>query len=89
MARLDVPVGGRVRKSRAVEDQSASIPGEKRASLDGTCISSDARRKGNLAIPFIGWIKVKKGSILSRLLKKFASKAAADESTGGVASGLR
>ena len=45
--------------------------------------------EGNLAIPFIGWIKVKKGSILSRLLKKFASKAAADESTGGVASGLR
>ena len=26
--------------------------------------------EGNLAIPFIGWIKVKKGSILSRLLKK-------------------
>ena len=45
--------------------------------------------EGNLAIPFIRWIKVKKGSILSRLLKKFASKAAADENTGGVASGLR
>jgi len=28
MARLGVPVGGRVRKSRAVEDQSASIPEE-------------------------------------------------------------
>jgi hypothetical protein len=26
MARLDVPVGGRVRKLRAVEDQSAPIP---------------------------------------------------------------
>jgi len=29
MARLGVPVGGRVRKSRAVEDQSAPIPEEK------------------------------------------------------------
>ena len=28
MARLGVPVGGRVRKSRAVEDQSAPIPRE-------------------------------------------------------------
>jgi hypothetical protein len=29
MARLGVPVGGRVRKLRAVEDQSAPIPGER------------------------------------------------------------
>jgi hypothetical protein len=28
MARLGVPVGGRVRKLRAVEDQSAPIPEE-------------------------------------------------------------
>jgi len=28
MVRLGVPVGGRVRKLRAVEDQSAPIPGE-------------------------------------------------------------
>ena len=35
MARLGVPVGGRVEKLRAVEDQSAPIPEEKRASLEG------------------------------------------------------
>jgi hypothetical protein len=28
MARLGMPVGGRVRKLRAVEDQSAPIPGD-------------------------------------------------------------
>ena len=33
MARLGVPVGGRVRKSRAVEDQSALIPGERTSRL--------------------------------------------------------
>ena len=33
MARLGVPVGGRVRKSRAVEDQSASIPEERTSEL--------------------------------------------------------
>ena len=35
MARLGVPVGGRVRKSRAVEDQSASIPEERKSELAG------------------------------------------------------
>ena len=35
MARLGVPVGGRVRKLRAVEDQSAPIPGEKTSKLGG------------------------------------------------------
>ena len=33
MARLGVPVGGRVRMSRAVEDQSALIPGERTSKL--------------------------------------------------------
>ena len=33
MARLGVTVGGRVRKSRAVEDQSAPIPGERMSEL--------------------------------------------------------
>jgi len=33
MARLGVPVGGRVRKLRAVEDQSASIPEETTSEL--------------------------------------------------------
>ena len=37
MARLRVPVGGRVRKLRAVEDQSGPIPGKVRASLEGEC----------------------------------------------------
>ena len=32
LARLGVPVGGRVRKLRAVEDQSGPIPGRERAS---------------------------------------------------------
>jgi hypothetical protein len=36
MARLGVPVGGRVRKRRAVEDQSAPIPGEIASELDGS-----------------------------------------------------
>jgi hypothetical protein len=35
MARLGVPVGGRVEKLRAVEDQSAPIPERERASLEG------------------------------------------------------
>ena len=46
MARLGVPLGGRVRKPRAVEDQSAPILREKRASLEGACISFDARSRG-------------------------------------------
>ena len=41
-----LPVGGRVRKLRAVEDQSAPILREKRASLEGACMSFDARSKG-------------------------------------------
>ena len=35
MARLGVPMGGRVRRLRAVEDQSAPIPGEKTSELGG------------------------------------------------------
>ena len=35
MTRFGVPVGGRVRKLRAVEDQSGLIPGRERASLEG------------------------------------------------------
>jgi hypothetical protein len=35
MARLGVPVGGRVRKLRAVEDQSAPIPEERMSKLGG------------------------------------------------------
>ena len=35
MARLGVPVGGRERKLRAVEDQSAPITERERASLEG------------------------------------------------------
>jgi hypothetical protein len=40
MARLCVPMGGRVRKLRAVEDQSAPIPKRERASLEGANGSS-------------------------------------------------
>ena len=43
MARLGAPVGGRVRKLRAVEDQSAPIPEEITSELGGT-ICSLARR---------------------------------------------
>ena len=46
MARVGVPVGGRVRKWRAVEDQSALILEEQRASLEGAVISLDARSEG-------------------------------------------
>ena len=35
LVRLGVPVGGRVRKSRAVEDQSAPIPEEITSELGG------------------------------------------------------
>jgi hypothetical protein len=35
MTRLGVPVGGRVRKLRAVEDQSAPIPEERMSKLRG------------------------------------------------------
>jgi hypothetical protein len=49
LARLGVPVGGRVRKLRAVEDQSAPIPEERTSKLGGSIIetcSPDARSKG-------------------------------------------
>ncbi len=39
MARLGVPVGGRVRKLRAVEDQSTSIPEERTSELGGIICS--------------------------------------------------
>jgi len=35
MARLGVPVGGRVRKLRAVEDQSAPVPEARTSKLGG------------------------------------------------------
>ena len=43
MARLGVPVGGRVRKLRAVEDQSAPIPGERTSELGGPFVFMVAR----------------------------------------------
>ena len=43
MARLGVPLGGRVRKLRAVEDQSAPIPEEITSELGGV-ICNLARR---------------------------------------------
>jgi len=49
IARLGVLVGGRVRRLRAVEDQSAPILEEQRASLEGAVISLDARSEGGLA----------------------------------------
>ena len=47
MARLGIPVGGRVRKLCAVEDQSAPIPGERTilggpdAESEGPCLALD------------------------------------------------
>jgi hypothetical protein len=41
MARLDVPVGGRVKKPRAMEDQSAPIPEERTSKLGGTISGLD------------------------------------------------
>jgi hypothetical protein len=43
MARLGVPVGGRVRKLRAVEDQSAPIPEEITSELGGIILIEDGR----------------------------------------------
>ncbi len=40
MARLGVPVGGRVRKLRAVEDQSAPIPEERTSKLGGSILET-------------------------------------------------
>jgi hypothetical protein len=55
MARLGVPVGGRVRKLRAVEDQSAPIPeeitselGGREGRLDGLLCSCNARSQKTL-----------------------------------------
>ena len=45
MARLGVPVGGRVRQSRAVEDQPAPIPEERTSKLGG--------EKGSAQVPFL------------------------------------
>ena len=45
MARLGVPVGGRVRKLRAVEDQSAPIPEEITSELGG--------KEGTARCPFV------------------------------------
>jgi len=45
MARLGVPVGGRVKKLRAVEDQSAPIPEERTSELGGTiCVHGRSMR---------------------------------------------
>ena len=44
MARLGVPVGGRVRKSRAVEDQSAPIPEERTSKLEGSYFNGEGAR---------------------------------------------
>ena len=43
LARLGVPVGGRVRKLRAVEDQSAPIPEEITSELRGIILIEDGR----------------------------------------------
>ena len=42
MARLGVPFGGRVRKSRAMEDQSDPIPEEKTNELGGSIMFSES-----------------------------------------------
>ena len=55
MARLGVTVGGRVRKLRAVEDQSAPIPEERTSELGGIILMDDGCRmravKASLATP--------------------------------------
>jgi hypothetical protein len=43
MVRPGVPVGGRVRKLRAVEDQSAPIPEEITSELGGIILIEDGR----------------------------------------------
>ncbi len=48
MARLGVPVGGRVRRLRAVEDQSAPIPREKTSKLGGHVYRSMRAGKSSL-----------------------------------------
>ena len=57
MARLGVPVGGRVRKPRAVEDQSAPIPRERTSKLGGTILVARcdlARGTARLGAPGLG-----------------------------------
>ena len=46
MARLGVPVGGRVRKLRAVEDQSAPIPEEIMSECGGSYFYAAALQNG-------------------------------------------
>jgi len=52
MARLGVPVGGRVRKVRAVEDHSAPIPEERMSKLgESMYIVRCAQSKANHVCP--------------------------------------
>ena len=52
MARLGVPVGGRVRKLRAVEDQSDPIPEERTSKLEGSfVVSFDVCVRGLTRLP--------------------------------------
>jgi hypothetical protein len=53
MARPGVPMGGRVRRLRAVEDQSAPIPKRERASLEGANGSSGVAERKPSGIPSI------------------------------------
>ena len=46
MARLGVPVGGRVEKFAQWKIHQPPSPERKQASLEGACISFDARSKG-------------------------------------------
>ena len=48
MARLSVSVGGRVRMSRAVEDQSAPIPEDKTSELGGIICSLVRRAQSRI-----------------------------------------
>jgi hypothetical protein len=52
MARLGVPVGGRVRKLRAVEDQSAPIPKEITSKLGGSVCIGRCAQLGSSHPPF-------------------------------------
>jgi hypothetical protein len=50
MARLGVPVGGRVRKLRAVDDQSASIPEEIASELGGVILTDKSVERSMRAV---------------------------------------
>ena len=50
MARLGVPVGGRVRKLRAVEDQSAPIPEEIASELGGIILTDKSVERSMRAV---------------------------------------